>query len=105
MKEIFLTRVFVPRNDNTGSPFPRRMFVQTERTLLLKFQGLTMWGNVRGQWVSPSGQVDTDSHHVYEIAHSGREIPWWRRFKRKLRKEYRQEDVWIIQSAAGWHLF
>lgn len=104
MNEIFLTRVFVPRNDTTGKRFARRMFVQTEWALLLKFNGLTMWGDVRGHWISPSGRVDTDSHHLYEVAHRGREISWWRRFKRKLRREYRQEEVWIIQSAAGWHI-
>jgi hypothetical protein len=63
-----------------------------------------MWGEVRGQWISPSGKVHADSHHVYEIAHAGRETAWWRRFKRTLKRDLRQEDVWIIQSASGWQI-
>ena len=102
MVEVHITQVFVPQADNSGRPFSDRLFDQTEIELRSKFNGLTVWGEVQGQWVAPSGRLDLDAHRVYEIAHPGRERVWWERFKDTLRVRFAQEEIWILQSSSGW---
>ncbi len=104
MIEVHLTRVFIPLADNEGVPFLKRLFLQTEIELRAKFGGLTVWGEVRGQWVGPSGRLDVDKHRVYEIAHPGRERVWWELIKETLQVRFTQEEIWILQSSSGWKM-
>ena len=104
MTEVYITRLFIPLADNGGVPFPYRLFRLTERSVRRKFGGVTQWGEVQGQWVSPSGRVDLDTHRVYEIAHAEREIEWWEEFREVLKERFAQEEIWIIQSSSGWML-
>lgn len=104
MIEVYVTRLFVPRTNNKGLPFPRRWVRQTEWALLTKFDGLTIWGEVQGQWISPSGRAHLDTHQVYEVAHAGRERAWWEKFKQELKEQFAQEEIWILQSSTGWRV-
>ena len=102
MIELYITRVFIPRADNQGRLFATRLLLQTEEELRGRFGGLTVWGEVQGHWIGPSGRLDVDKHSVYEIAHPGRERVWWEQFKQTLKERFRQEEIWVLQSSSGW---
>lgn len=104
MIELYVTRLFIPRFGNDGVPFADELLELTEETLRKKFHGLTIWGEVQGQWIGPSGRLSLDTHRVYEIAHAGRERAWWEEMKEHLRVRFVQEEIWILQSSTGWNV-
>jgi len=62
-----------------------------------RYGGWTRKGQAEGAWLSPSGDLYTDEHWVYEIGHARRDLRFWQSEKARLLGEFDQEDVWIIQ--------
>jgi hypothetical protein len=51
----------------------------------------------RMAWLSPSGELFADEHWVYELGHSQRDLQFWQAEKERLKVEFEQEEIWIIQ--------
>jgi len=44
-----------------------------------------------------SGDLFTDEHWANEIEHSRRHLRFWQEEKERLKEEFDQEEIWIIQ--------
>jgi hypothetical protein len=93
----FITQVLLPKRDNFGRRFGRRHYSAFHARLIRRFGGWTRKGTAEGAWLSPSGQVFQDEHWVYEVGHSQRDLHYWQAEKDRLKQEFNQEEIWIIQ--------
>jgi hypothetical protein len=65
--------------------------------MIHRFGGWTRKGQAEGAWLAPTGEFYTDEHWVYEIGHSRRDLRFWQAEKERLKEEFNQEEIWIIQ--------
>jgi hypothetical protein len=93
----FITQVLLPKRDNLGRIFDRHRFGAFHARLLRRFGGWTRKGQAEGAWLRPSGEVFTDQHWVYEVGHARRDLRFWEAEKERLKVEFDQEEIWIIQ--------
>lgn len=93
----FITQVLLPKGNNLGHPFGREDYIAFHRRLIRRFGGWTRKGQAEGTWLSPAGEVFTDEHWVYEVAHARRDLRFWQAEKERLKTEFDQEEIWIIQ--------
>jgi hypothetical protein len=87
----------LPKRDNSGRPYPRKRFNPFHARMIRKFGGWTRKGQAEGAWLSLSGTLYTDAHWVYEVGHTRRNLRFWRTEKERLKDEFDQEDIWIMQ--------
>jgi hypothetical protein len=93
----YITQVLLPKRDNLGRAFDRDHYSPFHSRLIRRFGGWTRKGQAEGAWLSPSGEVFSDEHWVYEIGHSRRDLRFWESEKERLKTEFDQEEIWIIQ--------
>jgi hypothetical protein len=93
----YITQVLLPKRDKFGRPFPRQHHVAFHRRMIRRFGGWTRKGKAEGAWLGLSGEVLTDEHWVYEIGHERRNIGFWREEKERLKADFEQEEIWIVQ--------
>ncbi|SRR6266478_6651906 len=93
----FITQVLLPKRDNLGRPFERELYLAFHARMLRRFGGWTRKGQAEGAWLSPSGRLFTEEHWVYEIGHSRRDQRFWQAEKERLKAQFDQEVIWIIQ--------
>ena len=83
--------------DNLGRSFGRKHYRAFHARMIHRFGGWTRKGQAEGSWLSPSGEVFGDEHWVYEVGHIRRDLRFWQDEKERLKKEFDQEEIWIIQ--------
>jgi hypothetical protein len=93
----FITQVLLPKHDNSGRPFAARAYRDFHARMIDRYGGWTRKGQAEGAWLSTSGELFTDEHWVYEVGHANRDLRFWQAEKERLKDEFDQEDVWIIQ--------
>jgi hypothetical protein len=93
----FITQILLPKRDNFGTRFGRDHYNAVHQRLIRKFGGWTRKGQVQGAWLSPSGEVSTDEHWLYEVGRPRRDLRFWQAEKARLMTEFDQEDIWINQ--------
>src|SRR3984893_6261421 len=93
----FITQVLLPKRDNLGRPFDRHRYGAFHARLIRRFGGWTRKGQAEGAWLSPAGEVFTDQHWVYEVGHARRDLRFWEAEKERLKIEFDQEEIWMIQ--------
>jgi hypothetical protein len=93
----FITQVLLPKRDNLGRPYGRARYEQFHERMIAKFAGWTRKGQAEGAWLGLSGQLYTDEHWVYEIGHPRRDLRFWQTEKERLKAEFGQEEIWIVQ--------
>lgn len=93
----FITQVLLPKRDNLGQPFDRERYRAFHSRMISRFNGWTRKGDADGAWLALSGDLFTDEHWVYEIEHSRRHLRFWQEEKERLKEEFDQEEIWIIQ--------
>jgi len=93
----FITQVLLPKRDTSGHLFERELYHAFHARMPQRFGGWTRKGQAQGAWLSPSGRLFTEEHWVYEIGHSRRDLRFWQVEKERLRAEFDQEVIWIIQ--------
>ena len=94
---LFITQILLPKRDNAGQRFPRMRYRAFHSRMIRRFGGWTRKGQAEGVWLSPSGTLFTDEHWVYEVGHARRHLAFWRAEKERLKAEFEQEEIWIIQ--------
>jgi hypothetical protein len=97
MPMAFITQVLLPKRDNLGRRFGRNRYRAFHARLMSRFGGWTRKGEAEGTWLSPSGEVFSDKHWVYEVEHAGSDLRFWQAEKERLKIEFEQEEIWIIQ--------
>jgi hypothetical protein len=93
----FITQVLLPKQDNGGQPFGREHYAAFHARMIHRFGGWTRKGRAEGAWLSPSGTLYTDEHWVYEIGHARRDLRFWQAEKERLKAEFDQEAIWVMQ--------
>jgi hypothetical protein len=93
----FITQVLLPKRDRLGRRFARQAYRAFHSRMIHRYGGWTRKGQAEGAWLSPSGQLYTDAHWVYEVGHSRRDLRFWKAEKERLKAEFDQEEIWIIQ--------
>jgi hypothetical protein len=93
----FITQVLLPKRGNDGRRYQRRQFGAFHGRMIKRFGGWTRKGQAEGAWLSPSGDFYADEHWIYEIGHPRRDILFWQAEKERLKTEFDQEEIWIIQ--------
>jgi hypothetical protein len=91
----FITQVFLPKRDNLGRRFGRERAFHAR--MIRKFSGWTRKGQAEGAWLNPEGELYVEEHWVYEIGHSHRDLRFWHAEKDRLKIEFEQEEIWMIQ--------
>src|SRR5437879_5910508 len=93
----FVTQILIPRRDNLGRPYSRSTYRRFHARMIRRFGGWTRKGQAEGAWLSPSGVLYVEDHWVYEVGHARRHLRFWRAEKERLKAEFDQEELWIIQ--------
>jgi hypothetical protein len=93
----FITQLLLPKRDNQGHLFGREKYRALHARLIRRFGGWTCKGQAEGSWLSPSGEIFSDEHWVYEVGHARRDLRFWQAEKERLKSEFDQEEIWIIQ--------
>src|SRR5438067_6305127 len=93
----FITQVLLPKHDNSGRPYGRERYGAFHARMLRRFGGWTRKGQAEGAWLNPSGILYTEEHWVYEVGHSRRHLGYWKAEKERLKEEFDQEEIWIMQ--------
>ena len=93
----FITQLLIPKNDNVGRPFQKELYAAFHARMIRKFGGWTRKGQAEGAWLAGSGRLYSDQHWIYEIGHKSRELRFWQEEKERLRTEFEQEEIWIMQ--------
>ncbi|MFL5241620.1 MAG: hypothetical protein ACJ8FY_05890 [Gemmataceae bacterium] len=44
-----------------------------------------------------AAQTPTEQHCIYEVGHARRDVRFWQAEKERLKVEFDQEEIWIIQ--------
>jgi len=93
----FVTQVLLPKRDNLGRRFDRERYAPFHARMIRRFKGWTRKGQAEGAWLAGTGTMYTDKHWVYEIVHQRRHRQFWQAEKQRLKEEFEQEEIWIIQ--------
>src|SRR5438045_765632 len=93
----FITQVLLPKRDNLSRPFGRERYSAFHARMLRRFGGWTRKGQAEGAWLNPSGKLYTEGHWVYEVGPSRRDLRFWQAEKGRLKAEFDQEEIWIMQ--------
>ena len=96
MKEYDL---FLPLTDNDGQPFSARMFRAVQSELLSQFGGVTFFPQPsEGQWEA-GGVTYRDEIVIYRVItpHAGKARRFLRTYKEKLKREFNQLEILIIE--------
>jgi hypothetical protein len=82
--------------DNQGTRLPWTLFRQTQQALTKKFKGLTAYSRApaEGLW-KPGRGTKRDEIVVYEVMTPNLDKSWWKEYRRRLEKMFRQEAVVI----------
>jgi hypothetical protein len=93
----FITQVLLPKRDNLGRLFPRDSYHAFHARMIRRYGGWTRKGQAEGAWLNPAGRLYTEEHWVYEIGHQRRDRRFWEAEKERLKAEFDQEVIWIVQ--------
>ena len=93
----FITQILLPKRDNLGHSYDRERYSAFHARMIRRFGGWTRKGQAEGAWLSPAGKLYAKEHWVYEVGHSVRDLRFWQAEKKRLKEEFDQEEIWIIQ--------
>jgi len=93
----FITQVLLPKRGNDGRRFGRNRYRAFHARMIRRYNGWSRKGQAEGAWLSATGDLYTDEHWVYEIGHSRRDLQFWQAEKERLKAEFEQEEIWMVQ--------
>ena len=93
----FITQILLPKRGNDGRRFRRSRYAAFHARMIQKYGGWTRKGQAEGAWLSPSGECYADEHWIYELGHPRSDLLFWEAEKERLKAEFDQEEIWIIQ--------
>ncbi len=97
---MHLVQILLPLKDNQAHALPRRRFDEVKSELTRRFKGLTAYTRspAEGLW-KPRRSTRRDEIVVYEVMTEKLNLRWWRDFKHRLERRFRQESI-IIRAQA-----
>ena len=90
-----LVQILLPLYDGEGERFPQAMFESVARELTERFGGLTAYARApaAGLWEEKPGKTRRDDIVVYEVMVDAVEPAWWREYRGRLEREFRQKEL------------
>lgn len=97
MQEVHLVQLLLPLYDNAGQTFPASYFSAVRAELTDKFGGLTAYTRApaQGVWSESDGTAKRDDIIVYEVMTEVLDRDWWRSFRERLERRFRQDEIVI----------
>jgi hypothetical protein len=91
-----LIQILLPLFDNNGKAFPAAYHQRVKQELSDRFHGLTAYSRApaEGIWKTSKTKQSEDMI-VYEVMTRSHQARWWKGYRRKLEKLFRQESVVI----------
>lgn len=91
---MHLVQILLPTADNSGQPFPSRLFTALRRELTDRFGGVTVYsrGPAEGFWEGDEGQ-SRDDIVIFEVMCESLDPAWWHERRQRLEEEFRQDEV------------
>ena len=96
----FITQILLPKRDALDRPYGNKRYRAFQSRMIQRYNGWTRKGQAEGAWLSPSGRLISDEHWVFEVGHLSRDVRFWLAEKERLKVEFDQEEIWIIQYEA-----
>jgi hypothetical protein len=95
---MFLVQILLPLFDNAHRSIAKREFQTVKEELTAKFEGLTAYSRSTADGFWGKGKATKrDELIVYEVMVPKLRKKWWRKYRGKLEKRFRQ-DVILIRS-------
>ena len=93
---MHLIQILLPLNDNSGKALPKELFHKIKDELTRRFKGLTVYSRApaEGIW-KPHKGTKRDDVVVYEVMAPTLRRAWWRGYRARLEKMFRQESIVI----------
>ena len=91
-----LVQILLPLRDNSGQPIDHAAFIAVRDELTERFSGVTgyLQAPAEGVWKDdPSGEVQHEEIVVMEVMVEDLDRAWWRDYRERLRKRFRQEEL------------
>jgi hypothetical protein len=90
-----LIQILLPTRDNKGRRIGGRRLEATARELTERFGGLTAHTRapVEGLWKPARRRAQHDDLVIFEVMAPRLDRRWWRTFRSRLERDYRQEKI------------
>ncbi|MCC6534546.1 MAG: hypothetical protein IT531_18490 [Burkholderiales bacterium] len=92
---MHLVQILLPLYDNDNRALPRSRFERVRRELTERFGGATLYTRApaEGTWKNDAGYVQHDDVVVVEVMVDALERDWWSRYRDKLSRRFRQQEI------------
>jgi hypothetical protein len=99
-EDAYLVQIILPLRDNAGAPSGREDFEKVAAELTEEFGGATAFvrSPAQGLWEKGEG-MQRDEVVVIETMAQTLDADWWRRYRERLEKRFRQESI-VVRSQA-----
>ena len=94
---MFVVELFLPLRDNDGNAFPKSEFDTVRTNLAHRFGGVTAFlrAPAIGVWKDEEGVPRRDDIVVFEVVAETLDVDWWRSYRQRLERQFRQHEVLI----------
>ena len=94
---MHLVQLLLPVYDNDKRAFPRAYFDQVRVELTQQFGGVTAFirSPAVGLWKDNEEDITRDDVIMFEVMIDGLDQGWWKSYRGKLEKTFRQENILI----------
>jgi len=97
---MYLIQILLPLYDNEGNPIPLAHHRAVKRELAERFHGLTAYNRAPAEGLWTKGRkTHRDDIIIYEVMIRSRQMSWWRGFRQRLEKLFRQDSV-VVRAQA-----
>ena len=92
---MYLIQIFLPQYDNAGKAFSTEAFDQVQALLVEKYGGVTAYvrSPAAGMWKENETKTVRDDIFIYEVMTEQIDYNWWRTYREKLCRQFRQEEM------------
>jgi hypothetical protein len=97
---MHLVEILLPLRDNEGQPFGADKYAAIRQYLTERFGGMTAFTRspAEGTFADDRGTVHDDIV-VFEVMTETLDQEWWRAYRRRLEREFRQDEIVVRASA------
>lgn len=101
---MHLVQLFLPLQDNHGSPFAGVLFGAVRAELTEAFGGVTAYQRApaTGLWEDGDDAVQRDDLVLFEVMVDALDRDWWKRYSADLARRFRQEEILVRALPCEW---
>ena len=98
---MYLIQILLPRYDPAGAVFPTDMYRAVIKELTDRFGGATSYTRAlaEGIWHGDDGRTHHDDVLIVEVMAPSVEAPWWRNYRQRLQRSFRQREL-VVRAHA-----